>query len=122
MSDHILELSTEVEPAKTFTVDDEEYKLLGLEHLSDEDEARATAAFTRFGQLVRALDRSNSDQAAKRLAKQLRDRRIELITMLTSIPTEVADKLPLSAQVKLFRAVQAETGNEELDAGDGDFE
>lgn len=122
MADHILELSTEVEPAKTFTVDDEEYKLLGLEHLSDEDEAKATAAFTRFGQLLNALDRANSDQQATRLSKQLRERRIELITMLTTIPKDVASRLPLSAQVKLFRAVQQETGNEELGVGEGGFE
>lgn len=122
MADHILELSTQVEEAKTFTVDDEEYKLLGLEHLSDDDEAKATAAFTRFAQLLRALDRAGSDQAATRLSKQLKQRRVELITMLTTIPEEIVKTLPLSAQIKLFRAVQQEIGADEEFDGDGSFD
>lgn len=117
MSDHILELTTEVEPAKTFLVDEEEYKLLGLEHLSDEDESKATAAFTRFQQIAMQLSRTKNDRQAQQLAKQLRTRRLELITMLTTIPKDVADKLPLSAQIQLFKAVQDETGEELEDDG-----
>jgi hypothetical protein len=118
-SDHILTLSTTVEPAKKFAVDDEVYELLGMEHLSPEDEARATAAFSRFGQIARKLDRSTNDNEAKRLALALRGRRIELISMLTTIPREVAETLPLTAQIQLFNAIQEETGEELGDGGDG---
>jgi len=119
VTDHILELSTTVEPAKTFTVDDESYELLGFEHLSPEDEAKATGAFTRFGQLARRLDSASNDSQAATIAKQLRTRRVDLIAMLTTIPRDVAEKLPLSAQIQLFRAVREETGQDGLDDDEG---
>lgn len=110
MSDHILSLSTEVEPAKKFTIDEEEYLLKGFEHLSDEDEATVTAKFTRFMQILGQLERAKNDQTAERLATVLRTRRVELITLLTNVPREVADKLPPGAQAQLFRQIQRETG------------
>jgi hypothetical protein len=108
VTDSLFDLTTEVEPAQTFTVDGDEYKLLGMQHLSPDQEAKATAVFTRFQQLVRRLDRSGSDSDAERISKQLRTRRLELITMMTTIPMDVAEKLPVTAQVKLFQAIQAE--------------
>lgn len=115
MSDHILSLTTTIEPAKTFEVDGEAFQLLGFEHLSPEEEARATAAFTRFAQLDTRLSNAKSDAEAQQFATQLRKRRIQLITMLTTLPTEIAEKLPISAQTELFKAVQAENA-----AVDGD--
>lgn len=106
----ILDLSTQVKPPSTFTVDEEEYQLLGLEHLSPEDEAKATAAFSRFAQILRKLDDAANDVDAAKLAKALRGRRVKLIAMLTTVPTDVADKLPISAQTKLFNAIRKETG------------
>ena len=116
-TDPILELSTHVEPPKIFKVDDTEYQLLGLEHLSAADEAKATALFTRFGQLVQLLDSASNDRSAEQVAQNLRNRRIDLISLLTTIPRATAETLPLRAQVQLFQAIQRETGREELDDG-----
>lgn len=110
MSDHVLELTTELEPAATFTVDGEEYELLGFEHLTPEQEAKATGAFTRFQQASIRLDRSSTDKEAEQRAKDVRKRRLDCIALLTTMPREVAEKLPPSAQIKLFKAVNDEAG------------
>ena len=49
MTDHLMQLSTTVAPAKTFTVDGMAYELLGMDHLSPEAEANVTALLTRYG-------------------------------------------------------------------------
>lgn len=121
MSDHILSLSTSIEPAETFEVEDggemKTFELLGFEHLSPEQEAKATAAFTRFQQCAVRLDRAQSDAAAEKLAGELRKRRIDVLCLLTTMPREVAEKLPMSAQVQLFKAVREESGQDD-DGGD----
>lgn len=119
MSDHILSLSTQVEPAKKFEIDDDEYDLLGVEHLSPEQEATVTARFVRFSQIARAMDRTTNERQQEKLAAQLRERRIDLITLLTTVPREVAEKLPPSAQMQLFRAVSSEHGQESEDGDEG---
>lgn len=116
MADHILNISTEVTPPKKFAVDDQEYDLLSFDHLSPEKEAAALAEFTRFAQTDAALSRASSDGNAERLAKKLRERRIKLITMLTTLPKDVASTIPLDGQLAIFKAVQAETGREDVDA------
>ena len=118
MADHILSLSTTVEPAKTFEVDDESYELLGFEHLSADDEAKAQAMFTKFFQLNRQLDNMANEKQGESLAKRIREKRIDILAHLTTMPHEVAAKLPLPAQAALFRAVAQETGQEGIvDAG-----
>ena len=117
MSDHILNLSTTAEPAGTIGIDDQVYELLGFEHLSPEQEAKATAAFTRFQQCAVKLDRAQSDQAAEKLAADLRRRRIDVLCLLTTIPREVVEKIPMSGQVALFKAVRQESGQDD-DIGD----
>lgn len=119
MSDPILSLSTEVEPAKTFEIDGEEYELLGIEHLSPNQEAEVQGLFSRFEQVARKLALAGSDKQAELFAKQLRTRRVQLITKLTTVPDEVASKLPPSAQLQLFRAVANEFGKEDDDDGAG---
>ena len=117
MTDHILELSTTVEPAETFAVDDTTYELLGFEHLSPEQEAAATGAFTRFQQCAVHLDRAQSAGAAEKIAAELRKRRLDVLCLLTTMPREVAEKLPMSAQVALFKAVRQESGQDDSDGG-----
>lgn len=122
-TDPILELSTQVKPVSTFTVDGESYDLLGLAHLSAADEAEVTAQLSRFEQIGLRLDRAKSDEEAKKFAVELRKRRIRLIAKMTTVPEEVADKLPLEAQIKLFSAVRRELNGEnasDLPADDGD--
>jgi hypothetical protein len=111
VSTHVLELSTQVAAAKTFTVDGEEYNLLGFEHLSPEEEAEVQAKFARFDTLNRQLELTGDDTEAKNLAKKLRSRRIELLTKVTTMPLELADKLPLPEQIKIMKAIQAEVGS-----------
>lgn len=111
-TDPILELSTQVKPVSTFTVDGESYDLLGLAHLSAADEAEVTAQLSRFEQIGLRLDRAKSDEEAKKLAVELRKRRIRLISKMTTVPEDVAEKLPLEAQIKLFSAVRRELNGE----------
>lgn len=122
-TDPILELSTQVKPVSTFTVDGSSYDLLGLAHLSASDEAEVTAQLSRFEQIGLRLDRAKSDEEARKLAVELRKRRIRLITKMTTVPEDVAEKLPLEAQIKLFSAVRRELNGEnasDLPADDGD--
>lgn len=111
--DHVIELTTEVEPARTFTVDGEEYQLLGFEHLSADSEAKLMGNLARFERTQLQLQLTNDDKEATTLAKRLRERRITLLTELTTLPRDVAEKLPLPSQVKLVRVAQ------ELVAPDG---
>jgi hypothetical protein len=110
VSDHILSLSTTVEPPKTFEVDSESYDLLGFSHLSPEDEARAQALFARFFALNRALDNAPNEKQGESFAKRVREKRLQILTMLTTMPMEVAERLPLDAQAQVFRAVAEESG------------
>ena len=115
MSDPILSLTTQLEPPSTFEVDGETYELLGLKHLSDEQEAHATALFSRFGQISYKMETAPTDKEAERFSKDLRKRRLDLIALLTTMPRDKVETLPLPAQIELFRAVRQETGG-----GDGD--
>lgn len=121
MTDFLVELSTKVAPAKKFTIDGEEYELYGFEHLSDDAEAEITAAFSKHGRLIDALNRAKNDNEAKNYARKLRGSRVHLISLLTSVPSETVETLPISAQAKLLETIQeevgAETGNDELPAG-----
>jgi hypothetical protein len=117
VTDHLLELSTAVDEAKTFTVDGETYKLLSFDHLSAEDESKAMGDSARFEQLMNKMSRAGTDAEARRLANQVRNKRIDILTRLTTMPRDVAERLPLQAQVKLFQAVQTESLDGE-DSGD----
>lgn len=103
-----LALSTEVAPAKKFTVDGEEFSLLGTDHLSPESEAEAMALFARHGILQRDLDITPNVHKGTEIAERLRKCRILILTKLTTIPADTADKLPLGAQVALLEAIQEE--------------
>lgn len=116
MSDYVLELTTEIEPASKFTVDGEVYDLLGFKHLNAEDEAKVMAMLSRFDNIAMKLATTNDDKEANVLAGKLRDRRYEIIGMLTTLPSDVIAKLPLPAQVKLMRTIQQRAGLS--DAGD----
>ena len=117
MSDPILSLSTQLDPPDTFEVDGESFNLLGLKHLSDEQEAEAQGLFARFQNISGQLETAANDQVAKRLSKDLRKRRLDLIALMTTVPRDLVEKLPLPAQVKLFKAIM-----EDFIAGDEDAE
>lgn len=125
MSDSMLALSTQVKPAKKFTVDGEEYQLLGLEHISKEGEAEALALLSRHSLLMIELENTANVTKGKVVAERLRECRLRVIRALTDLPKETAETLPLHAQAQLLEAVVAEMSygddDEETDAS-GDEE
>lgn len=106
----VLELSTEIEPADVFLVDGEEYQLLGFKHLTPEDEAQVMANLARFDNISVKLATTGDDREAQRLAGQLRDRRITIIGLLTTLPEDKIRKLPLPGQVRLMKTIQQMAG------------
>lgn len=106
MTDYQLELSTRVAPPKKFLVDGVEYELLGIDNLSADDEAECMARFSRYGQTSNALSIAEDLVQGKRLATSLRKQRTALLTKLTSLPKDVADRLPGPEAVKLITAAQ----------------
>lgn len=109
-ADFLVELSTKVEPAKKFTIDGEEYELYGFEHLSDDDEAKITAAFSKHQRLINALNRAKNDGEAMNYARKLRTSRIHLISLLTSCTEDIVEGLPISAQATLLETIQESVG------------
>lgn len=116
----LLALNTAVKPAKKFTVDGEEFLLLGVDNLSAEQEATALALFARHGNIARALEFESNVDKGKTLALRLRSTRLDILCLLTDMPKDVADRLPAHQQVKLLDAIQAELEEEPFSEGDED--
>ena len=120
----LLKLTTQIKPAEQVEIDGELYDLKGFEHLSPDEEAAATADFARFERLLRELARAGDERAGIRLARKMRDKRIDILTKLTTIPRDVAEQLPPSAQTELFKLVRTTSGTgapedeDEPDVGD----
>lgn len=114
MTDFALSLSTVLTPTKKFKVDGVPYDLLGIDHLSSEEEAEVMALFARYESLQDELSGQKNTDRGKVTATHMRATRISILTKLTTLPKDVANKLPLTAQVRLLETVQAETeANEE---------
>jgi hypothetical protein len=109
----VLELSTRVAPPKKFTVDGEEYSLLGVDHLSKEGETEAMALLARHSILMNQLAVTGNTDKGKLIAGRIRDCRLKVICKLTTLPAEVAGELPVSAQADLL-----ETIIQEMDEGE----
>lgn len=103
-----LQLSTTLKPPTKFTVDGQSYDLLGIDHLSPEQEAEAMALFARLGIVTDELNAESNVQKGTKKAAEVRATRVAIFTKLTTLPKEVASKLPLSAQVALLERVQEE--------------
>lgn len=119
----LFEISTEAVPAKKFKIDEEVYELFGFEHLSPKSESAVTATFSQFERCYDDLSRAKNDQVAEKVASHLRKHRLRLISLMTSIPSDVADGLDAAKQGKVIRAIQDEIGAEAEDdegADDGD--
>jgi len=108
-----LSLTTILKPAKQFTVDGVPYDLLGVDHLSPADEAEVMALFARYGVLQSDLELQTNVSKGKITAAHMKATRLTILTKLTSLPLEVASKLPLTQQVRLLEAVQAEVDEED---------
>lgn len=104
----LLSLTTVLKPPKKFLVDGDEYELLGVDHLSADDEADVMALFSRYGILQSDLEVQSEVRKGAETAKKMKATRLTILTKLTTLPLEVAKKLPLTQQVLLLEAVQAE--------------
>lgn len=116
----VLDLTTEVLPAKKILLDGEEYDLLSLDHLSPEDEASVTATFARFQKVFGRLENAKNESAATAEAMKLGGLREKLILKTTSIPRDVLKKLSPGLQGKILRAVQNEISVASDDEDDDD--
>ena len=108
MTEFPLILSTAVAPPKQILLDGVEYDLLGADNLSPEQEAEAMALFSRHSLIQQQLDMTDRLTDGQAIAARLRTCRILILSKLTSIPRDVAEKLPLSVQVVLLQAIQTE--------------
>lgn len=119
--DTVLDISSDAVPTKKIRIDGEVYDLYSYEHLSPEQEAAVTACFAQFQRTYILLDQAKNDQIAKKAAAKVREHRMRLIGLMTSIPHEVFSPLSAAKQGKILRAIQNEIGAEvdEDDVGDG---
>lgn len=102
----VIELSTTLAPAEFFTVDGEEYHLLGLDHLSADEEARVMGLFARFRHLSDKYEETGDEAKGKEIGGALIVQRLKILTSLTDMPMDVAKKLPVSAQAKLMKKLE----------------
>lgn len=108
----LFELSTEIAPPVVFGVDGHEYHILGFEHMGKEEEARVMALFAKHRRLSDRLGETPNQAKAEQIALVLRDTRMLLISTLTDLPREVAEKLPMSGQLTILRFISQEAGVE----------
>lgn len=99
-------LTSKVEPPKKFTLDGDEFELLGVNHLTPDQEATAMALFARHGILSDEVDSTKNVLRGEELAKTLRATRLKIIHLLTTIPESRV--VPMHVQVKLLEAVRSE--------------
>ena len=113
-----LALTTAIKPTKKFTVDGEEFDLLGVDHLSPEVEAEVMALFARYGLLTSDLESTSNVMKGKEIADRMRSTRLALLAKLTTMPKDTAAKLPLSQAVKLMEAIESEVEAADEDGGE----
>lgn len=105
MSNRLLEISTSVVEADTFTVDDVQYELKGLVHLSPAEEVKVSAMFARYSNLNGQMGAAGTQAKAEALARQVRGVRLDLLAAMTTCPLEVIKRIPFPAQIALMEAV-----------------
>jgi hypothetical protein len=124
--DAVLDISSDAVPTKKLRIDGQLYDLYGYEHLSPDQEASVTATFARFQRTYLVLDQAKNETVAKKAASKVRELRMKLIGLMTSIPYDVYSELSAAKQGKILRAIQNEIGaeaevdDEDVDDGDGD--
>lgn len=125
MSEISLELTTSIAPAKKFTVDGDEYLLLGVDHLTPEQENKVMALFARHALLLAEQEQTSHLGKGEAIAGRVRQCRLSLISTLTNLPQDIAGRLPLTQQARLMETLQEEMNSEDDDpvtapeSGDG---
>lgn len=108
--DPLISLSTQVvEPAEV-EIDDDKYQVYGQDHIGRDKEIRLMTLFKNHERAQRRFDTAKSDSDTAKAASLMRDARIDIITEFSTIPEEVADKLPLHAQGRLLDIIATEMG------------
>lgn len=110
-----LSLSTVIKEPKKFTVDGEPYEILGIDHLSKDAETEALALFSRHQLLVQELSLADRLDRGKAIAERVKKVRLMILCKLTTMPKDVAEKLPLGEQVKLLEALQVEIVGDDVE-------
>jgi hypothetical protein len=110
----LFDISTKVEAACTFIVDEEEYSLFTFAHLTKEKEIRVRWLLKREEGLLKRLDAltPDEDKRGEELVSKLRDVRVEVLGMMTDCPHDVIEKVGLSAQLTILRRIGRDFGLE----------
>lgn len=116
MSEISLELTTTIAPAAKFTVDGDEYLLLGVDHLTPEQENKVMALFARHALLLAEQEGTSHLGKGEQIAARVRSCRLDLIATLTNLPKDIAGRLPLTQQAKLMERLQEEMNKEDDEA------
>lgn len=118
MTEFALSLSTTLSPATKIQVDGEPFELLGVDHLSPNDEARVMALFARLGVLTAELELTSNVTKGEELAKRVKETRLNILAKLTTVPKDALAKLPLLEQVRLLGAIEDTIGETPDETGD----
>ena len=103
----VLDLTTTLAPAEVFAVDSTEYEILGLDHLSANEEAEVMGSFAKFRSLSEKYEAEGDEKKAEQIAAVMIAQRIKILCRLTTMPIEVARKLPVSGQAKLMKYLES---------------
>lgn len=112
-------LSTIAEPAAIFEIDGDQYALYGLRGLNRETEAKLHWLFRRHMRVASELQSVEHEAKAMELALALRDIEVEVITSMTNVPRELAERLGLEARAILFNYLGQHLQNQIGGAGGG---
>lgn len=103
----VLDLSTVVEPTLLIGIDDVEYELRTLEHLTPVDEARLRALFAKEERYTEQLAGipPTEEKRLEAVVVQLRKIRIDLIELMSTIPRGTIEKLNVVFQQRIVALI-----------------
>ena len=104
--DSLFDLSTEVAPAPTFTIDDETYHLKTANHLSLAEEATVISLGALLDKVNLALVETPlaKESTVANLALKLTSIQVKMICQVTDVPEEVVSRLPFAAREVILNA------------------
>jgi hypothetical protein len=111
-TDNLITLSTQIEPAIPFTVDGERYELRTLSHMTKFEEAKVRALSKREEWILREIESTSptNEERVMKLADSLAEIRVEILALMTTLPRDKIEALPIVAQRKLVLYAGMEIG------------
>ena len=100
--------STVLDKPRTLSIDDELYEVRNASHLGKEEEVTLVALYKEHDRISDKLVKSEDRSKVEKLATDQRGIRIEMITAFTTIPQDLAEKLPLFAQNEIVSIIARE--------------